>query len=239
MKKILTLLLAISLLASCVFSLSSCEISGIFDGQKPSETPAPTDPAPTDPPPTDPEPEINEPKGPVYAGYEIITLEDEELIQLVTDAFRHDSNWSMVATSDVSRYLSVFEKEALPKNEPLLEILAREDGADLLLWGYEREMHIQNSEEGGSTMGEWSFYYFWSEKVLGVMNEEQRAAAIELRFYWTGYDKVETGDVVTFWRCSDCQISCPNVFGKERPDMFCPFCRKEGNYVLEYTLNDN
>ena len=239
MKKILTLVLALSLLASCVFSLSSCEISGMFDGQKPSETPAPTDPAPTDPPPTDPEPEINEPKGPVYAGYEIITLEDEELIQLVTDAFRHDSNWSMAILSDFNRAPSVFERDVLPKNEPLLEILAREDGADLLLWGYERQMHIQNSEEGRSTKGEWSFYYFWSEKVLGVMNEEQRAAAIELRFYWMGYNKVETGDVVTFWRCSDCQIYRPYVFGKERPDIVCIFCRKEGNYVLEYTLNDN
>ena len=237
MKKILTLLLAMSLLASCVFSLSSCEISGMFDGQKPSETPAPTDPAPTDPPPTDPEPEINEPKGPVYAGYEIITLEDEELIQLVTDAFRHDSNWSMAILSNFSRAPSVFERDALPKNEPLLEILAREDGADLLLWGYEREMHIQNSEEGGSTTGEFSLYYFSSEKVLGVMNEEQRAAAEELRFYWTCYDMAITGELITIWRCDTCDIFSPAVFGNEPPEV-CGICNNECDYKLLHTLND-
>ena len=59
MKKILTLVLALSLLASCVFSLSSCEISGMFDDQKPADTPADT-PVPTDPAPT--EPEIEDPR---------------------------------------------------------------------------------------------------------------------------------------------------------------------------------
>jgi hypothetical protein len=237
MKKILTLLLAMSLLASCVFSLSSCEISGMFDGQKPSETPAPTDPAPTDPPPTDPEPEINEPKGPVYAGYEIITLEDEELIQLVTDAFRHSSNFKIGLISSTNKYLTVFERDIMPENAPLLEILEREDGADLLLWGYEREMHIQNSEEGGSTTGRHSSLYFWSEKVLGVMNEEQRAAAEELRFYWRNYDMAITGELITIWRCDTCDIFSPAVFGNEPPEA-CGICNNECDYKLLHTLND-
>ena len=86
MKKILTLLLAMSLLASCVFSLSSCEISGMFDGQKSSETPAPTDPAPT-------EPEIEEPKASVYAGYQLINLEDKVTIELLENVFTDEANY--------------------------------------------------------------------------------------------------------------------------------------------------
>lgn len=247
MKKILTLLLAMSLLASCVFSLSSCEISGMFDGQKPSETPAPTDPAPTDPAPT--ESEIEEPKASVYAGYQLINLEDKVTIELLENVFTDEANYFSYSVSS-SPTVSYYENALLSQNQYLLEVLEKENAGDLLLWGFEHHIHrVYNKELGDLGYTEegvlnykislaFALTIMKTDSVRAKMSDKQNAAADQLHYYAEYFEEIKSGEPVYVWSCDACDLYITSVVGNgdTHPDS-CRQCNDSGDFKIVTTFN--
>ena len=158
MKRSFGLILAVLLFISSAVLMISCDISA--EGNESELTPEITEtPAP----------------GKIYGDYQIITVTDEETLKLLDDMLSHDSWMHVGLASNTNMAYTLFEENVITKNTYLNEVLAREDGIDLLIWQFERYV----TDESGRN---WPFGATFlqlalrSDSIYPKLSEEQKAA---------------------------------------------------------------
>ena len=160
MKKIISLSLALLLIFSSLALMTSCEISAEHGENEGSETPEAVEtPAP----------------GRIYGNYQVITVTDEETVELVENMWTHGSWMHIGLMSTNDQMYRVFKEYVMVENTYLSEILERDDAIDLLLWRFDKYAHeaYVPHEAGRAFM-----YCLQSDVIQARMTEDQKQASL-------------------------------------------------------------